>query len=61
MQRAFVSASKKCIVISAHKLCHNTAGLALNVTVKIGLVVTSVSSDFPKDHYSKNITHSPEN
>ena len=61
MQRAFLSPSDRCIVISAHKLCHNTAGLALNVTVKTTLLVTSVSSDFPNDCCSKNITHSPEN
>lgn len=61
MQRAFVRASDRCIVIFAHKLHHNTAGLALNMTVKTTVVVASVSSDFPNDRYSKNITHSPEN
>lgn len=57
MHWAFVSASDRCIISSAHKLCHNTAGLALNMTVQTTPVCFSTSLISPmtapfKEHHS---------
>lgn len=57
MHKAFLSASDRCIISFAHKLRHNTAGLALNMTMQTTLVCFSTSLISPmtalfKEHHS---------
>lgn len=57
MYRAFLSASDRCIISSAQKLCNNTAGLALNMTKQTTPVCFSTSLISPvtalfEEHHS---------
>lgn len=57
MHRAFLSASDRCIISSARKLCNNTAGLALNMTKQTTPVCFSTSLISPvtalfEEHHS---------